>query len=142
MGLTGPDRPSPETALEVARERGVDLGDHRSRLVTDASLAEAGVVVVMDPGQARSLRTRFGFGGSLVLGDFDPRPVRRRSIRDPVFQPSDVFHRVYARIDRCVAGMLDAMGLPAGEPDAAGRAGDGAAAAGGERRPTQGKDPA
>lgn len=115
-GLAGPGRPAPEAARQVARERGADLEDHRSRLVTDASLREAGLVVVVDPRQARALRRRHGFNASLVLGDLDPGPIRRRRIRDPIFQPVEVFRQVYARIDRCVDGMLDAMGLLVGEP--------------------------
>lgn len=150
VGLTGPGRPSPETAREVARERGVELEDHRSRLVTDASLREAGVVAVMNPGQSRALRRLHGFGASLVLGDLDPQPIRRRSIRDPIFQPPDVFREVYDRIDRCVDGMIDAMGLPVGGAAAGGSARDGADMGGGtsasgatgEGRPTGGRDTA
>jgi protein-tyrosine-phosphatase len=118
----------------------VELGDHRSRLVTEASLRAADLVLVMDPRQARSLRSRFGFGDSLVLGDLDPEPVRRRPIRDPIFQPPDVFRRVYARIDRCVDGMLDALGHPTGEP--VGAADPDEAAAGDSRPPTGGSDSA
>lgn len=149
VGLTGPGRPSPETACEVARERGVELEDHRSRLVTEAALREAGVVAVMAPGQSRALRRLHGFGASLVLGDLDPGPVRRRSIRDPIFQPPDVFREVYARIDRCVDGMIDAMGLPVGGAAAAAEnARDGADVGGGtatsgatgERRPPGERD--
>lgn len=141
-GLTGPGRGSPETAREVARERGLELGDHRSRLVTEASLRAADLVVVMDPRQSRSLRSRLGFGDSLVLGDLDPGPVRRRPIRDPIFQPPGVFRRVYARIDRCVVGMLDALGLPTGGPVGAADPGEGAPAATGDGRPTGGRDSA
>ncbi len=115
-GLVGPDRPSPETAREVARERGVDLEDHRSRLVTRASLRQAGLVVVMDPNQALALRRRHGFGASLVLGDLDPGSVRRRPIRDPIFQPPELYREVYARIDRCVEGLVGAMGLAVRDP--------------------------
>lgn len=111
-GLMGPDRPAPEAALRVAAERGVDLEEHRSRLVSDDLLRSAALVVVMDPYQARALRDRHGFRQSLVLGDLDPEPVRRRPIRDPIFRPPEFFREVYGRIDRCVAAMLDAMGLP------------------------------
>ena len=118
-GLMGPDRPPPETALEVAGGRGVELGGHRSRLVSPASLREAGLVVVMDPYQSAELHRRHGFRRSFVLGDLDPEPVRRRAIRDPIFQPAAVFEEVYGRIDRCLEELLDAMGLPGG-PEGAG----------------------
>lgn len=115
-GLTGPDRPSPETARAVSAERDVDLTGHRSRLVSHPMLGEAGLVVVMEPAQARVLARRFGHAGALVLGDLDPKPVRRRPIRDPIFQPPEVFREVYDRIDRCVEGLADALGLPVPGP--------------------------
>lgn len=123
VGLMGPDRPSPETAVQVAAERGIDLSGHRSRLVTPERLRAAGLVAVMDPRQAAELHRRYGFRGALVLGDLDPDPVRRRAIRDPIFQSAEVFGQVYDRIDRCLEELLEAMGLPRGsetdgsEPD-------------------------
>lgn len=116
-GLMGPDRPSPETARQVAAERGVDLEAHRSRLVTTELLRSACLVVVMEPYQARALHDRHGFRRSLVLGDLDPEPVERRPIRDPIFRPPELFREVYDRIDRCVDEMLDAMGLPSAPGD-------------------------
>lgn len=109
-GLWGPDRPAPATARRVARERGVDLGDHRSRLVSRASLQGAGLVVVMDPGHARALYRRHGYRGALVLGDLDPERVRARAVRDPIFQPPEVFRAVYDRVDRCVEELARLLG--------------------------------
>jgi hypothetical protein len=39
---------------------------------------------------------------TVLLGDFDPLPISRRAIADPVELPRAVFDEVYDRIDRCV----------------------------------------
>jgi hypothetical protein len=46
----------------------------------------------------------------LLLGDFDPLPVASRGIEDPVEQGPEVCARVYARIERCVEELAQALG--------------------------------
>ncbi len=55
---------------------------------------------------------RFGRSprGVLLLGDFDPLPVASRGIEDPVEQGPEVCARVYARIERCVEELAQALG--------------------------------
>ncbi len=110
-GFIGPGRRSPGIARLVAAERGVDLGGHRSRLITSDMLAEAGLIVVMTPAQAQVLRQAHGVPDRrvLVLGDLDPQSVTTREIPDPFDQPKEVFSEVFERIDRCLkiaAGLL------------------------------------
>lgn len=114
-GFVLPGRPSPAEAVQAAEERGVDLEPHRSEVVTRPLVTGADLVVVMEPGQAGEVRRRFGPGRILVLGDLDPEPVERRAIRDPVAQPVQVFREVYARIDRCLDGLVEAVGAAPGE---------------------------
>ncbi len=106
-GLIGPGRGAPPAALQVAARRGVDLSAHRSRLVTSDLVRRADLIVVMDEAQRRAICGRFGRDGMdvLLLGDFDPEPIKARDIRDPVEQPPAVFEEVYARIGRCAAGL-------------------------------------
>lgn len=115
MGFIQPGRPSPEEAVAVAARRGVNLESHRSRLLTPESVAAARLVYVMSTAQERAIRARFGAdpGRVWVLGDLDPKPIRRRTIRDPVDQPEDVFETVYDRIDRCIA-VIAARTRPSG----------------------------
>lgn len=101
-GFIRPDRPSPPEAIEVARERSVDLTGHRSRLVEPDSLRRSELVLVMDPDQRSAILDRFPDSAVLLLGDLDPQPADRRRIHDPVTGSRDVFRGVYARIDRCV----------------------------------------
>ena len=110
-GFVGPDRPSPPEALEAALARGLDLRDHRSRLLTPEIVRDAGLVVVMEAAQAQAIRERFGRAPQdvVVLGDVDPRSIATRGILDPYEQPAAVFTAVYERMDRCLAALTEAI---------------------------------
>lgn len=111
-GFILPGRPSPEAARRVAARRGLDLENHRSRVVTPAMAREADVTLVMAPPQLRQLRQATGAepgGPSIVLGDLDPAPIDRRTIVDPYDQSDDVFEAVYERIDRCCRSLVEAL---------------------------------
>lgn len=101
-------RRSPEGALRAAEDLGVDLSDHRSRSLVlsreDWGKKDGSVVFVMDSEQASRFRRVHGSPtlGIYVLGDFDPKPVSRRGIRDPFGHPQPVFDETFARIQRCV----------------------------------------
>jgi protein-tyrosine phosphatase len=114
-GFVKPDRPSPAEARAVASRRGVDLEEHRSRLLTDESVETADLIYVMSAAQERDIQEQFGAdpGKVWVLGDLDPEPIRKRTIRDPVEQPEAVFEEVYDRIDRCIRVMVESAGPPA-----------------------------
>lgn len=70
-------------------------------------LAPASVVFVMDTAQRDAIRSLAASEPSfsaavLVLGDFDPQPIRTRRILDPIDLPREVFDECYARVERCV----------------------------------------
>lgn len=110
-GFIAPGRKAPPQAIAAAAARGHDLAEHRSRVLDAASVGDADLIVTMDAAQARAVRTRFGKPAPqvVVLGDFDSAPGERRAILDPVDQPVETFARVYARIDRCAAGLSAAV---------------------------------
>ena len=106
-GFIGPGRTPPETALGAAERRGLDLSNHRSRLVTREIVRAASVVVVMAADQAAGIRARYGRGVRvLLLGDLDPLPIATRTVTDPWGRSPDVFDRVFDRIDRCVGELV------------------------------------
>lgn len=114
-GFVRSHRPAPPEAVAAAARHGVDLSDHRSRLLTPDLARSAELIVVMDPGQQREVRERFGRPGRdlIVLGDLDPAPLGgggTRAIRDPMGQGPDVFEASYARIERCVAALVSVLG--------------------------------
>ena len=110
-GFVGPDRPSPQEARKVAAARGIDLEDHRSKLLTRDGVADTHLIIVMDRKQeAKIRRSLYGRREQVVvLGDLDPTRIDTRTIRDPFLQPLEVFEQSYDRIDRCLAQMVDVL---------------------------------
>lgn len=90
----------------MAARRGLDLGAHRSRLITEPLVRDHDLIVVMERAQAAALARTFGRDRDvLVLGDLDPEPIDTRTILDPYGRTEDEFEAVYARIDRCVRSL-------------------------------------
>jgi len=112
-GLVAPGRPSPSGAVSAAARRDIDLSRHRSRLLTTRAVRSADLVVVMSAGQARVVH-RVGRAkvSTLVLGDLDPDPVEQRTIVDPMGGPDDLFEKSYARIERCIAALIQLIVAP------------------------------
>ena len=75
----------------------------------------ADLIFVMSAAQDRDIRRLFGADPEKiwVLGDLDPEPILKRTIRDPVEQPEPVFEEVYERIDRCIRVISESADLPA-----------------------------
>ena len=99
-------RASPDVAISVADEYGVDLDSHRSTAVEPADIARTDVVFIMDLTNYWLLRRMdttesdpYLFG----LFDHESSP----EIIDPYGGSPAVFRRVYGRIDRAVSRMVD-----------------------------------
>lgn len=110
-GFVAPGRPAPRHAIEVAARRGIDLSEHRSKLVAPGNWAGVELVLVMEPRQRDILEALYGRDGReiLILGDFDPQAGAARAIADPIGQPQAAFEDSYARIDRCVDALVTAL---------------------------------
>jgi protein-tyrosine phosphatase len=110
-GFFGPGRRSPATAVDAAWQWHQDLRAHRSRLLTLDLVRAMDLFIVMDAPQRRDLCDRFGRHPRdvLLLGDFDPQPIRTRAIQDPIEQPLAVYEQVYARIERCAAALAGVL---------------------------------
>jgi len=111
-GFVGPGRPAPAEGSIAAARRGIDLSAHRSQLLTPVLAVEAQVIVVMDARQQRMVCERFGRLPSdvMLLGDLDSEAIDTRAIHDPIDQPLQAFEQSYARIERCVDALIDALG--------------------------------
>jgi protein-tyrosine-phosphatase len=121
-GFVGPDRPPPAEALKAALARGVDLGAHRSKLVTREQIERADLVVVMDGSQPSRLRQESPAlrAPVVMLGDLDPDRRQRRSIQDPIGMTLAVFERTFDRLDRCLRELAAAMASAGPAPIAPG----------------------
>ncbi len=122
-GFIGPGRQPPQNALQAAAGRGIDMTDHRSRVLEPAIVQGADLVITMDARQARDICERFGKppGQVVPLGDFDPGSSDGRTIMDPVELPVEVFDRVYARIEMCAEQVARAILGASGSPIATSR---------------------
>ena len=101
-GLVGPDRPVPDPGVAVASRRGVELGAHRSRVLTRDLVSGSDLAIVMEAGQARALvRQGMDVQRIVVAGDLDPMSSNQRSIEDPWGQQAEAFEASYDRLDRC-----------------------------------------
>ena len=114
-GFIGPGRPSPVEAVTAAGERDIDLTPHRSQSVTPEILQSTDLVVVMDQAQRDRIASAWPAlaGRTVLLGDFDPEPIARRAIPDPVEQPLEAVRACYARVERCtraLCGLWDERG--------------------------------
>jgi len=102
-GFIGPGRASPEQAQEAARQRGLDLSPHVSKVVTEEIARRHDLIVVMEPRQRGRLRRKVGPTAPVItLGDLDPEPPALRAIPDPWGKDPEVFQTSFARIDRCL----------------------------------------
>jgi protein-tyrosine phosphatase len=113
-GIMGPGRPPPEEALGVARGRGIEHGEHISRMLTRDLLEAADMVFVFDRHNARSLPVHGKWADRIIwLGDFDPEWAGTRAILDPWGKPIEEFERTFERIERCVRELVRTLGRPA-----------------------------
>lgn len=110
-GFILPGRPPPEAAVEAAAARGVATAEHRSRVVTEASLGAADAVFIFDRFNATRLRAAGSVPRERLfwLGDFDPTWAGKRAIIDPWGKPLVEFDRTFTRIDRCIVEVVEAL---------------------------------
>lgn len=110
-GFAGAERPAPLEALRAAARRGIDLSEHRSRLLASPETPRAGLVIVMNQLQRDAVCRLLGRHTEdvLVLGDLDPDRIDTREIRDPWGAAETVFDASYDRIDRCIAVLVRAL---------------------------------
>ena len=87
-----------DEAVQVMAGRGLDIRDHRSHEVSEALMAEADLILVMEPTQAEALRIEFPHVAgrvhllSTVAGEKDP-------IQDPIGKSLATFEAVALQID-------------------------------------------
>lgn len=86
---------SPQT-VETLRERGIDLSNHRSRMITPEMVGEADLVLTMTPSHAQAVMQTVPDSAHKVF-PIDPLSP----IRDPIGQPIEAY--------RAVAGQLEPL---------------------------------
>jgi protein-tyrosine phosphatase len=110
-GFFGRDRTVPAFSLAVSARRGLDLSGFRSQLISPEGVRGADLIIVMDPDQARHIRSRFRVSEArlIVAGDLDPIASPTRAIPDPWMQPIEAFESSFDRLDRCAEALIIAL---------------------------------
>jgi len=113
-GFFGSDRPVPQISVTLSAKRGLDLSRYRSRPLTQSTIGNADLVIVMDSYQARQLERTFPINRAriVIAGDLDPRFDASRAITDPWNRSSDVFASSFDRLDRCAATLVSILQRP------------------------------
>jgi protein-tyrosine phosphatase len=96
-----PGGPAADEAVEVAREHGLDLSGHRSRLLTDELLAQADHLVTMTAGHRHVLAEQYA--------DLGPRPRLLSPEGDDIADPIGSDRPVYRECARQIRRSLERL---------------------------------
>lgn len=109
LGLGG--HPASEMAVIVARERGLELGGHRSSPLGPEDLAWADLVLGMSPGHVEAARSLGGdVVAELITRLLPPgHPDRERPVPDPIGGRRDAYERAFRLLDASVGALLDRL---------------------------------
>ena len=113
-GFFGSDRAVPQISVTLSAKRGLDLSRYRSRPLTQSTVSNADLVIVMDSDQARQLSRMFPINRAriVIAGDLDPQFDANRAITDPWNRTGDVFESSFDRLDRCAATLVGVLQRP------------------------------
>ena len=106
MALDG--APASTLAVEVMREKGLDLRPHRSRGMTQELASQADVIVTMTlshRAQLWALYRQLVEQKMFVLNDFDPAAAER-DIADPIGSSIAVYRSSRNQIDAAMPGLI------------------------------------
>jgi protein-tyrosine phosphatase len=95
-------RPADPIAVELMRERGLDLSGHRARQLTEPLALAADVVIAMEQGHVKAIEAAYPRARGRVhrlgrWGAFD--------VPDPYRQPRATFERALERIEQGIADL-------------------------------------
>jgi len=107
---------SPPDAIAAGTPFGIALSDHRPIDVTAALVDQSDVIVVMEPAQRDAVHERFpqAVGRVVLLSLYEADASRhaayeRFHIVDPFNKGPVAFERCYARLDRAITGLVEAL---------------------------------
>jgi protein-tyrosine phosphatase len=112
-GFIDPGRPADGVGLSHALLRGIDISQHRSRLVLAEDAIRFDVILAMTRHHRNELMRRFAFPRQRVffLGDFDLEDPPEREIPDPFGLGTAAFQKTYDQIDRSVRGFVEILSI-------------------------------
>lgn len=95
-------------AIEVLREKGIDLTMHRSRQLTKEMAAGAGLIAAMTNGHVQNIRAHFPAAGgkTRLLTSFGRSASAGHDIRDPIGCSTAVYREIRDEIDAALLDMI------------------------------------
>jgi len=104
-----PGLPAASHGVEVARQRGLDLGSHRARLLDFEMLARADLAVAMTPAHQDEIRYLHPGVRSVLITEFLPEdhPDHGRGVADPVGGTREEYEATYRVLEAAIRGLFD-----------------------------------
>lgn len=95
------ERGASRNSIEVMARNGFDISGHRSRMVTEAQLAKADLVLCMEVGHAEALRAEFSdHAGKVFL--LTEMVDRGYDVQDPYGGPYQEYERMYETLEQLI----------------------------------------
>ncbi len=97
-------------AIQAMQSRGIDISEHRARLVGPGLIRTADLIVVMEPLHARLIRRAVLSGRSKVslLSSYGPDP-NLEEIPDPMGAPLKIYEGCAGLMQPCIDGLITAL---------------------------------
>lgn len=102
-----PDAPASDGSLLVAMEHGVDLGEHRARVLSAELVRSADLILVMGAHHLDRVEALGGAGKSFLLTDFAADSRDARAVNDPFGGDLDVYRSTFDELEQEVSRVLD-----------------------------------
>jgi len=99
--------PASRYSVEVMMEKGIDIGSHRSRLVTDGLVDKASLLLTMTASQRDEILDRFPeAAGKVFLITALGADQRHGDVADPVGMSADDYRRIRDEIDEALPDVV------------------------------------
>lgn len=99
--------PASDGALLVGIERGLDLSEHRSRLLTREIVAESDLVLVMAPSHLSRVKELEPASNAHMLTSFASGRDEGDAVQDPFGGDLEAYREAFDEIERALSGLLD-----------------------------------
>ena len=99
--------PASDGALLVGIERGLDLSEHRSRLLTSEIIAESDLVLVMAPSHLSRVKELEPGSNAHMLSSFASGNGEGQAVQDPFGGDLTAYRDAFEEIEQALSGLLD-----------------------------------
>jgi len=101
--------PASALAIQVAEEHGVDLSQHRTRLLTKRLVREADLIVVMAQKHKKTVGALEPAALAYTYSITDFCGSVEGDVPDPIGPDPEAYRRVYSTLETCLMGMREKL---------------------------------